>query len=445
MLLVFTSIASLFVDAGFGVALIQRPSLTENDETTVFLFSAAAGLVLTLLLLACSPGIARFYEVPKLAAMLPVLSLVLPFNALATVPDALLTRRLDFRARTASEAIGSLTSGTLAIMLAFHGFGAWSLVFQAVAGSALRTAMLWVFSNWRPRGRFSIESFRNLLGFGGYMLLTNMLDTITIRIQSILIGKLFDSTALGYYTVAQNTQQAPASFFGSILNRVGLPVFSSVSHQPTVLRDALRISLRTSMYAFVPCMLGIAVLAKPLIPILYGDRWTPAAPILSILALASMFWPLHVLNLAAISAQGRSDLFLKLAVAKKVVAISLIIAASPYGPVAIAWATLAASLVAIVINTHYTAKLLHYGIIEQVQDMANTMVCAFAAAISGYCVLHFTSPSWVSTTVSILLSATVYVGCSIATHSLALREVLDMVRRIRAGARSAPAQTAETP
>ena len=446
MLLVFTSIASLLVDAGFGVALVQRAGVTDDDETTVFLFSILTGVLVALLLWVCAPAIARFYDEPRLAPMLGVLSLVLPLNALATVPDALLTKRLDFRARTSAEVAGSLVSGVLAIVLAFRGFGAWSLVFQAVAGSALRTTMRWIFSGWRPRGRFSRASFGGLFGFGGYMLLTNLLDTVTIRLQSVLIGKLFDPATLGYYTVAQNTQQAPASFFGSILNRVGLPVFSSVAHAPEALRDALRVSLRTSMYLFVPCMLGIAVVAGPLVSLLYGERWMPAAPILSILALASVFWPLHVLNLAAIGAQGRSDLFFKLAVVKKVVAITLIVVASPFGPTAIAWATLVASLVAVAINTHYTAKLLGYGIGAQLRDQANTMANALAAAVAGFCVLHWTRPGIGATCVAIGLAVVVYVGWSIATHSRAMHETVDIARRIREGARPVPpANTAESP
>jgi len=445
MLLVFTSIGALLVDSGFGVALVQRRTVNEDDEATVFAFSITAGLVTALLLWACAPAIARFYEEPQLVSLLVVLSVILPLNALATVPDALLTKRLDFRARTSAELVGSLVSGVLAIVLAFQGFGVWSLVFQAVAASVLRTTMLWLLSKWRPRGRFSVASFRRLLGFGGYMLLTNLLDTITIRLQSVLIGKMYDSGTLGYYTIAQNTQQAPASFFGSILSRVGLPVFASIADDQATLRDALRASIRASMYLFMPCMLGISVLAAPLVSVLYGQRWLPAAPILSILSLASLFWPMHVLNLAAISAQGRSDLFFRLAVLKKLIAIALIIAASPFGAIAMAWAVFAASLIATVVNTYYTAKFLEYGFFKQMRDLANTMAGAFMAAIAGYCVLHFNPPSPAATGAAIGLAALVYIGWSLMTRSPAMRDLLGVARRICEGAGPVPAQPAESP
>ena len=216
---------------------------------------------------------------------------VLPLSALAAVPDALLTQRLDFRSRADAEIYASLCSGSVAILLAWRGFGVWSLAWQSIISIGVRTALLWIFSRWRPRGSFRLASFRRLFAFGGYMLLANLLNAISTRLQSLVIGRLFDSSALGYYSLAQNTQQAPTQLMGGVLNRVGLPVFSTVAAQPEKLVGALRLSLRVSIFVFVPCMVGIAVVAKPLITVLYGSRWVPAAPLLSILAAGATFWP----------------------------------------------------------------------------------------------------------------------------------------------------------
>ena len=331
MLMVFTSVGALLVDAGFGTALIQRRDTSDDDETTVFLFTLFSSAVFAAGLFLAAPAIAAFYQQPALVALMQTMALVLPLGALGAVPDAVLTKRLDFRARTATEVVASTTAGVLAIVLALRGAGAWSLAWQAILALGLRSTLLWAFSGWRPRGRFSMASFRALFGFGGYMLMTSLLEVGSIRLQSLLIGRMFDTRVLGYYTIAQNTQQAPTSFIGSILNRVGLPVFSSVAHDPGRLLGVLRLSLRVSMFLFVPTMLGIAIVARPLVDLLYGTRWTQAAPLLSVLALGASLWPLHVLNLAAISAQGRSDLFFKLGVVKKVVAIALILPRAPSG------------------------------------------------------------------------------------------------------------------
>jgi teichuronic acid exporter len=445
MMLVFTSLGALLVDSGFGTALIQRQRTTDDDQTTVFLFGLGSSLLVAMALWLAAPTIARFYEQPELTALTRLFVVTLPLGALGVVPDAVLTTRLDFRARARAEVLASLFSGAVAIVLAWRGYGVWSLVWQAIIGIGLRALLLWVLSGWRPRGRFCMESFRDLFGFGGYMLLTSLLDVASIRLQSLMIGRLFDSQILGYYTVAQNTQQAPTSFIGSILNRVGLPVFSSVAHQPDKLLGALRMSLRVSMFLFVPCMAGIAVAAQPLVVALYGPGWLPAAPILSVLALGALFWPLHVLNLAAVSAQGRSDLFFKLALVKKAVAIGLILIASPLGPLYIAWATVAASVFAVAVNTHYSRKLLGYGVAAQIADQLSTILLSIVAALAGWAVLHWNTPSALATISAVGIAALVYIGIAALTKSIAFSELIHILSALKNGRMPRPAPTIVVP
>jgi len=431
MLVVFTGISALLIDSGFGTALIQRQRSTDDDETTVFLFTTCASLVVAGVLWIAAPAVADFYTQPKLVSLTRFVALVLPLGAVAAVPDALLTMKLDFKARTKAEVVASLCSGAVAVTLAWRGLGVWSLAWQAVTSIGLRASLLWLYSGWRPRGRFSWASFHGLFGFGGYMLLSGLLDALSTRLQSLLIGRLFDSRTLGYYTLAQNTQQAPASFMGAVLGRVGLPVFATVAHQREKLLSALRLSLRIATFLFVPCMLGIAVVAKPLVVILYGSRWTPAAPILTILAVSASFWPLHVLNLAAINAQGRSDLFFRLAVIKKTVAIGLIVLAASRGPLAIAWAVLAASLFSVAVNTHYSKKLLGYGMLAQLVDQTGTMALSLLAALAGWLVLGSMSTGPIAMGFAIALATIAFLGGAILFRHPALFELFSLVRTLR--------------
>ncbi|HET7301484.1 MAG TPA: lipopolysaccharide biosynthesis protein [Oleiagrimonas sp.] len=431
MLLVFTTVAALLVDSGFGTALVQKQATSDDDETTVFLFSTGASAVVAAALWFAAPAIAVFYAQPLLTPLTRLLLFVLPLSALAAVPDALLTQRLDFKSRAKAEIIASLCSGVLAVLLAWRGFGVWSLAWQAVTAIGIRALLLWLYSGWRPRGRFSRDAFRSLGGFGGYMLMANLLNTISLRLQSLLIGKMFDSRALGYYTLAQNTQMAPAQFMSGVLNRVGLPVFSTVADQREKLVAALRLSLRVAIFVFVPCMIGIAVVAKPLIVMLYGARWTPAAPLLSILAVSATFWPLHVLNLAAIGAQGRSDLIFRLELIKRVFSIGLIVACSPGGPIAIAWAVLASSVFAVVINTWYTHKLLGYGALAQMRDQAGTLLLSLLAALAGWLVLRWIPTGTLGMASAISAAVVVYLaGAAIGRHS-ALRDMLELAQSLR--------------
>lgn len=427
MLLVFTTFAALLVDAGFGTALVQRQQTTDNDETTVFLTSLCMAVVLAAILWMAAPAIAVFYSQPTLTPLTRLLLFVLPLSALAAVPDALLTQRLDFRARASAEIIASLCSGVLAVALAWQGFGVWSLAWQAIAAIGMRALLLWLFSGWRPRGRFDTSSFRGLFRFGGYMLMANLLNTFSIRLQSLLIGRMFDSRALGYYTLAQNTEQAPAQFMSGVLNRVGLPVLSTVADQPAKLIGALRLSLRVAIFVFVPCMVGIAVVAHSLIIVLYGSRWTPAASLLSVLAIAGMFWPLHVLNLAAIGALGRSDLVFKLEIIKRVVSIPLIVAGSFYGVLAVAWAVLVSSVFGVIVNTWYSHKLLNYGVLAQLRDQSATLLLSAIAAAVAWLASHWIAHAPLALAVAVLAAATAYLGGAALGKIVAWRELLEVM------------------
>ncbi|MGN6313442.1 MAG: lipopolysaccharide biosynthesis protein [Rhodanobacteraceae bacterium] len=430
MLLVFTTVAALLVDSGFGTALVQKQATSDDEETTVFLFSTGASAIVAAFLWLAAPAIASFYSQPLLTPLTRLLLFVLPLSALAAVPDALLTQRLDFKSRAKAEIIASLCSGVLAIVLAWRGFGVWSLAWQAVSAIGVRALLLWMYSRWRPRGQFSRHAFRSLAGFGSYMLMANLLNTISLRLQSLLIGKMFDSRALGYYTLAQNTQMAPAQFMSGVLNRVGLPVFSTVADQPAKLVGALRLSLRVAIFVFVPCMVGIAVVAKPLILMLYGPRWALAAPLLSILAASAVLWPLHVLNLAAIGARGRSDLFFKLELAKRAISIGLIVVASFHSVLAVAWAVLISSLCAAVINTWYSKRLLGYGIVAQLKDQLGTLALSAAAALTGWLVLHWTHGTRAGFLFAIAAAAIVYIAAAVVSRQRALLELMELMRTL---------------
>jgi len=433
MLLVFTTIGALLVDSGFGTALIQKQRTSDDDETTVFLSGIAISAVVGGILWFAAPAIATFYSQPILASLTRLSLFVLPLSALAAVPDALLTQRLDFRSRANAEIFASLASGVVAVVLAWRGFGVWSLAWQSIVAIGVRAVLLWLYSQWRPRGRFNRGSFRGLFGFGGYIVASNLLETASVRIQSLLIGRLFDPRTLGYYTIAQNTQLAPTSFISGLLNRVGLPVFSTVADQPEKLANALRLSLRVAVFVFVPCMVGIAVVAKPLIVLLYGPRWTPAAPLLSILSLGAALWPVHVLNLAAISAKGRSDLCFKIALIKKITMIGLVLACSPFGPAAIAWAVLASGLFSVVINTWYSHKLLGYGAFAQLQDQAGTLLLSAFAALVGWLALGLMPAGSLAMIIAIAMAVIAYlVGAKIGRHR-ALADIAGLLRALRSG------------
>ncbi|GAB2574704.1 lipopolysaccharide biosynthesis protein [Dyella jejuensis] len=430
ILLVFTSVGALLADAGFGTALIQRREHTIDDETTMFFISLGTGFAATLILYLTANIIADFYNKPTLAPLTKFMAWALFFGSAGAVPDALLTKRLDFNARTRAQALSSIVSGALAIILALQKFGVWSLAWQGMTETVLRTFFMWQFSRWMPRGRFRVDSFRALFNFGGYMLLAGVLSTISSRLQSLVIGKLFTARDLGYYVLAQNTQAAPSSVVAILLNRIGLPVFSSMAHDRAQLRLALQVSLQASMFVFFPCMLGLAMIAKPFVTMMYGAQWTPATPMLTLLALAASIWPIHVLNLLALSACGRSDRFLRLELIKNIVVVAVTLLASLFGPTAVAAAMLVAGICAAWINTWYSKRTFDYGLLQQIVDLKSTLLITLIAMLPAWAILHWAPEGIVMTLAAVCSAIVVYVGMARLSKHPALIEIIHVLKLV---------------
>lgn len=430
MLLVFTNVGILLADAGFGTALVQKRHTSVDDESTVFWFNLFVGLLCTAALWFGAHAVAAFYQQPALTSLTRAISLTLLLSALGTVPDALLTQKLAFRARASAQMIASVLSGAAGVASAWYGLGVWSLVIYTLVGTTLRTACVWAFSGWRPRAKFSMAAFRNLFRFGGFMLISGLLDTLAIRLQAVLIGRLFDARAVGYYSLAQDATRAPPSFVGTLLSRVGLPLFSNVADDPARLRNALRSSLNVSMFVLVPCMVGFALAARPLIVAVYGRQWEAASPIASLLALAGALWPMHVLNLVALNAQGHSHRFFYLELIKSAITIAGIAVAAPFGVTAVAEAVLAAGLCNAGVNTWYSHQLLGYGAWAQLSDQRWTFLLAALAALPAWGILHWTPSSAGMVVCSIIVAASVYVGLAAAIQLTAWTQLLGMIRAV---------------
>lgn len=433
ILLAFTSFAAILIEGGLGSALIQRQTTDANDETSVFLVNLGFACTLSVLLWCLAPFIAAFFSQPTLAPFLRVLLWALPLGALATVPNAVLTQRLDFRRRATAELLTSFGSAAVALWLAMGGCGVWSLVWQMLTGALLRATLLWLLSGWRPLGQFDRGAFARLFRFGGWLLLANTLNVVSFRFQSLLIGRLFDAKTLGIYSMAQDTQQVPAQFMSGLLNRIGLPMFSSVAKHPTKLAGALRLALRLSMFVFAPCMAGIAVMAQPLVKLLYGSQWDGVAHLLTILSFAALFWPVHVLNLAALSAVGRADLVLKMEISKGLISIPLVWTAAFFGVIAVAWTMLGVSLVCVLLNTWHSQRLLACGLRTQLRDLAPIMLLALLSSTVTWLSLQWIDTLWLQLVAATSIAAVTYLTVAVTLRMQAWLDFLDFLRVYRSG------------
>lgn len=382
LLYLFVGLAGAFVDSGFSGALIQRQDITHTDESTVFWFNLGIGAAMALGLWFSAPWIAGFFASPVLVPLTGILALNLLISAMGSIHSTLLTKQLDFKTLMKIGAFATVVSGGIAIAMAWKGYGVWALAIQTLSSTLLTTAMLWIYNKWRPVLVFSMVSVRRLFGFGGYLLMSGLLDIAYNRLYSLFIGKYYGVRELAFYNRADSTKQLPAGVMSGILSRVALPVFSAANSEKEKLRKGVRHALRGVMLINVPVMLGILATAEPLVLVLFGRQWLPAVPILQVLALGGIFWPLHVINLNVLIAQGHSNLFFRLEVIKKLVGVVLLVIGFFYGVMGIAWSQVAFGLLAFGINAHYTKIHLNYGVWQQTREFFPALLLSVVMAVA---------------------------------------------------------------
>ncbi len=376
LLMFFTGIAGVFVDGGLSSALIQKQNTSHIDESTVFWFNLATALVMASSLFLAAPWISRFYGIPVLLPITRIITIQFILGACNSIQTTLFHKKLDFSTLLKIDLVCMVFSATVGISLAWHGYGVWALVAQTMVGSVAQTLLIWKFSKWRPLLQFSTSSFQTLFSYGGYLFLSSILDTTYNRVYALIIGKLYGPSELGIYNRADSTKQLPTNALTGVLSRVAFPIFSQMADDPPRILRGLRAAIRGAMFINIPMTLGIACVAKPLILTLFGDGWARSIPILQILSIGALLWPLQVLNLNILKAMGHSSKFLKVEIIKKVLGLFLVFGGSFYGMYGMAWSVVVYSAVSFVINAHYTGRLLGYGAYKQAID-------SFPAVLSG--------------------------------------------------------------
>jgi O-antigen/teichoic acid export membrane protein len=334
MLMVFMSIADALMDSGFASALIQRKNATLLDQSSVFFFNFVLSFVLAAALCFAAPYIASFYEQPELTALTRGLSLVLVINGFSVVQAALMTRRLDFKRQAVISTGSTLVSGVVALGMAWHGFGVWSLVGQQLSFSLTRGVLYWSLSPWRPGFLFSFRALREMFKFGSGMVASSILNAAFRNINTIVIGKFFSTQTLGYYNRAGVFESNIAQSLGIVANRVLFPVFSQLQDDPARLRTGLRKGVSTTAFLQFPLMIGLAAVAEPLMLALLTPKWARSIPYLQLMCFVGIWYPIHLLNLNALLGVGRSDIFFRLEMIKKLLIVINVSITAPFGVMA---------------------------------------------------------------------------------------------------------------
>lgn len=373
MLAVFMAVAQSFIDSGFSQALIRKQDRTDVDSSTVFYFNIAVSVCLYLLLYAIAPFVADFYNESQLCSLMRVLCFVVIINGFAIVQRAVYSASLNFKTQAKVAFVAALLSGVVGIWLACQGYGVWTLVWQQLLNAGINTLLLWFFSSWHPRLVYSWKSFQELFAFGSKLLASGLLDTIYTNVYMLVIGKVFSASNLGYYSQADRFTRLPSSNLTGVVQKVTYPVLCTLQDDDDRLRDDYRKLLRLSAFVVFPLMCLLAGVASPLVELVLGEKWRFAATLIIPLSFTMMWWPIHAINLNLLQVKGRSDLFLKLEIIKKVIGGTILVMSIPLGLLFMCYSSIATSLICLAVNTYYTGKLIKVGFFLQMRDLAGTL------------------------------------------------------------------------
>ncbi len=424
MLSIFIEVARVFVDSGFGAALIQRKKVTEADECSIFYFGIFAGLLSAGLLCALAPWIAAFYGQPILKPLMYALSVTLVLPSLSSVQNALLSKRIDFKTQLKIDLGATVLSGVVGVAMAVRGCGVWSLAAQYIGNNVFRTLLFWWLDPWRPKWLFSLAALGEMFSFGSRLLASVLLNTIFENIYIVVIGKLFSAAHLGLYTGARKIQNVATINVTGVVMQVAFPVFSAVQDDPVRLKRSMRKAMIMLALVNFPLMVGLALTARPVVRVLLTEKWMGAVPWLQLLCLANLLYPFHVLHLNLLTAQGRSDLFFRLEVIKKILILILIAITCFWGVTGMLWGQVVMSVLGYYLNSYYTTRLIGYSLREQLADLAPYAAVTAVMGVGVYVIqsLPFTGPA-VSLLLGILLGVSLYVTLS---YLLGLSAFLEM-------------------
>ncbi|MDR1156598.1 MAG: lipopolysaccharide biosynthesis protein [Bacteroidales bacterium] len=410
MIAIFIALSITFIDSGFGQALIRKKNCTQADYSTVFFFNLAIGIVLYILLYFSAPLVADFFNEPRVSPILRVAGLVLIINAASVIQLTLLIKNIDFKTKTKISLSAELLSGGIAIVMAFRGFGIWSLVARSVLVPLFTAVFIWLSGKWHPAWIFSIKSFKELFGFGYKLLLSTLINTASRNIYSLIIGKFFSAATLGFYGRAEQFNNIFSSTLTTNIQRVSYPVLASIQDDPEKLKKGYRKLIKSTMMVAFSLMLGLAAVAEPLITVLIGEQWLPCVPYLQLMCFASMLYPLHAMNLNAITVKGRSDLFLKLEIIKQIIDVPLILIGIFLGVEALLIGSIVMSFACYFLNSYYSANLIHYSTGEQLWDILPLLTVAGAVSLLVWGVTFLHMNNWATLMIQVAAGAGLTVG-----------------------------------
>lgn len=435
MLTVFMGIGRVLINSGMNSSLIRTENPDQEDYSTVFIFNLIGSIIIYLIFYLIAPLVAKFYNQNILTSICRVYGVVFVINAFAVVQMTKLTKEMDFRTQLIVSLPSLVLSGVSGISLAYWGFGVWSLVWSAIIQSFLAAVQFWYWSDWRPSLVFNKEKFKYHFNFGMKLTISGILDNIFKNAYIIIIAKFFPAAQVGLYYKAESLKQLPATNIGAILNKVTFPLFSKIKNEDKRLREAYRKIMKVVIFLIAPVLIFMAVLGEPLFRFLFTEKWLGAVPYFQIICITGILYPIHAYNLNILIVKGRSDLFMKLEIVKKIVVVFIIAITFQWGIYGLLWGSVIISVICLFINSYYTGKFIDYSFSEQVRDLVPSIFFALVAGggvilFDNYMVNIFYSGDFLRLLFGSMVGVIIYLFLNHITKEEAMTELIKLIRNL---------------
>ena len=405
---IFTSILLGFVDCGFSNALIRKQDADNDDFNTMFIVNLVISVALYVLLFFCAPFIAHFFDRPQLQELVRVTGLLLIVQSLSIVQDTILKKRIDFKTKTKASVTAAVTSGVIGVGMAFAGCGVWSLVGQQLSRQTVYTVSLWILNKWWPRFKLNIVSLRYMWGFGWKLMLSGLLERIWLQLYQAIVGKFYSPAALGQYTRSKEYASIFSSNLTSIVQKVTYPVLSQIQDEKERMVSGYRRIIKTTMFVTAIIMISMGTVSEPLIYCLIGPQWKQAASFLPLICISMSLYPLHAINLNMLQVQGRTDIYLYVEIAKKLLAVIPVCLGVFVNIYWMLIGTIFTGIIAFFLNSYYTGKKLGYTSWMQLKDVAPSYGVAIIVALSVYFFKYLPISNWIILPIQIAVGVAVF-------------------------------------
>ena len=414
MLMIFIVLAESFIDGGFGSALIQKKQPTQEDYSTIFFWNIAMAIVLYVILFFSAPAIARFYKIPLLCSVLRVQGIILFIYAFNIVQRNQLQKKLHFKILSVVSIITSIIALIVTIVMAYNGFGVWSLVAQVLITAAIPAIVFWFYVKWRPLLVFSWKSFKDLFSFGFYMFLTHIINQFGQQIQGLLIGKLYNPSTMGFYSKAYGTERLASTSISQVLTQVTYPLYAEVQDDKVKLAGMIKRLTMTLAYITFPLMFILLLCAKPIFVLLYSERWLPSVPYFQVLCIAGLAFCLQSVNYQSIAAIGKSKVMFLWTIFKRTGGIGMIVCGLIcWGMNGLLIGVVLGTWFAYFVNIFLVSKYIGYKWWSQLHDLSSILLVSAISAFVAFGLGNFLNLSvYPDGIIKLLIFALLYLGWS---------------------------------